>query len=304
LKSQLASYKAKYGPNHPDVISTQREVDGLEKEVRAEDQTDDRLKQLSDARAQLAAALEKYSPDHPDVVRLKRTIDSLEKDVAHEAAVGEKKIAPEHADNPVYIQVKGQLDSTQVEREAAVKRQTELRAKYDDYLRRTSDEPEVERQYRTMARELESAQAKYQEMLSKQTEVQVSENLETERKGEKFTLIEPPQPPEKPISPNRRLMLVVGLLFSAALGAAAVVAKDLLDGSVRGPRDILMTLQVPALASIPMIVTPQDRKRRKTIFRYSWGGGLGALIVAIFAVHFFVEPLDVVWASLLRRFGV
>jgi len=304
LKSELASYKAKYGPDHPDVISTQREVDGLEKEVQAEDQTDDRLKQLSEARAQLAAALEKYSPEHPDVVRLKRTIDNLEKDVATEAAAGEKRIAPEHADNPVYIQVKGQLDSTEVERAAAIKKRDELRARYDEYVRRTADEPEVERQYRILARELESAQAKYQEMLSKQTEVQVSENLETERKGEKFTLIEPPQPPEKPISPNRRLILVVGWFFSVALGAAAVVAKDLLDGSVRGPRDILITLQVPALASIPVIVTQQDRRRRRNIVRYSWGGGLGALIVAVTAVHFLVEPLDVVWASLLRRFGV
>src|SRR5271155_3721261 len=29
LKSQLASYKARYAPGHPDVISTQREVEGL-----------------------------------------------------------------------------------------------------------------------------------------------------------------------------------------------------------------------------------------------------------------------------------
>src|SRR5580658_1683794 len=33
LKSKLADYKARYGPDHPDVISTQREVDGLVKEV-------------------------------------------------------------------------------------------------------------------------------------------------------------------------------------------------------------------------------------------------------------------------------
>src|SRR6202453_3011242 len=37
LKSKLAAYKALYGPNHPDVLSTQREVDGMEKEVGAED---------------------------------------------------------------------------------------------------------------------------------------------------------------------------------------------------------------------------------------------------------------------------
>src|SRR5277367_590476 len=84
LKSQLASYKARYAPGHPDIISTQREVDGLEKEVKAEDQTAERLRQLSEAKSQLAAANEKYSDDHPDVVRLKRSVDSLEESVAKE----------------------------------------------------------------------------------------------------------------------------------------------------------------------------------------------------------------------------
>jgi hypothetical protein len=164
--------------------------------------------------------------------------------------------------------------------------------------------PEVERQFRTMARELESAQLKYQEILSKQTEAQVSQNLETERKGERFTLIEPPQPPEKPISPNRKLILIVGLLLSIGCGAAAVVARDSFDASVRGPTDIRRLLQVPALASIPIIVTARDRVRRRRITALSWGGSIVVILVAAVAVHLFVMPLDVVWISLLRRFGV
>jgi uncharacterized protein involved in exopolysaccharide biosynthesis len=304
LKSQLASYRARYGPNHPDVISTQREVDGLEKEVQAEDQTGDRLKQLSEAKAQLAAALEKYSDQHPDVIRLRRTIDSLEKAVAQDAGAGLTRVASDHADNPVYIQVKGQLDSTEVERTSAIKKRDELRAKLTEYEKRASEEPEVERQFRTMARELESAQLKYQEMLSKQTEAQVSENLETERKGEKFTLIEPPQPPEKPISPNRKMILSLGFFLSFAAGAGAVYARESLDASVRGPSDLRVLLQVPALASIPIIVTTDDVKRRRRLLGLSWGGGLAALLATVITIHLFVKPLDVVWASLIRRFGV
>jgi succinoglycan biosynthesis transport protein ExoP len=304
LKSQLASYKARYGPDHPDVISTQREVDGLEKEVRSEDGTADRLRQLSDAKAKLASALEKYSDDHPDVVRLRHEIESLEKQVQTDANSPAEQAERAHADNPVYIQVKGQLDAVGVDREAAVKKRDELRAKYDEYEKRMALSPDVERQYREMARDLESAQFKYQEILSKQTEAQVSQNLESERKGEKFTLIEPPQPPEKPISPNRKLIVIVGLLLSLAMGFGAVVAQESFDGSVRGPADIRQLLQVPALASIPIIVTEADRKRRRRINRFSWGGGAAAVLVAAALVHVFVRPLDVVWISLLQRFGI
>jgi succinoglycan biosynthesis transport protein ExoP len=304
LKSQLASYKARYGPDHPDVISTQREVDGLEKEVSTEDGTADRLRQLSEAKAKLASALEKYSADHPDVMRLKREIEALEKAVQADAGAGTGQIERAHADNPVYIQVKGQLDALSVDRASAIKKLDELRAKYENYEKRLTQSPEVERQYREMARALESAQFKYQEILSKQTEAQVSQNLETERKGEKFTLIEPPQPPEKPISPNRKLILIVGLLLSIAAGVGAVVARDSIDASIRGPHDIRQLLQVPALASIPIIVTLADRKRRRRINRYSWGGGVAAILTAAIIVNTFVRPLDVVWLSLLHRFGM
>ena len=304
LKSQLASYKARYGPDHPDVISTQREVDGLEKEVNAEDGTADRLRQLSEAKGKLASALEKYSVDHPDVVRLKREIEGLEKAVQTDAGDGTKQTERAHADNPVYIQVKGQLDALSVDRESAIKKRDELSAKYENYEKRLTQSPEVERQYRELARALESAQFKYQEILSKQTEAQVSQNLETERKGEKFTLIEPPQPPEKPISPNRKLILIVGLMLSMAAGIGAVVARDTFDASIRGPYDIRQLLQVPALASIPVIVTLADRRRRRRINRFSWGGGVTAILVAAILVNTFVRPLDVVWLSLLHRFGM
>lgn len=304
LKSKLASYKALYGPTHPDVISTQREVDGLEKEVNAEDGTPDRLRQLSEAKAKLAAALEKYSPTHPDVVQLQSQIDSLEKAVQADASAGAPQTAREHADNPAYIQVKGQLDALTVDRASEVKKRDELQAKLDNYDKRMEQSPDVERQYREMTRDLESAQLNYQEILSKQTEAQVAQNLEAERKGEKFTLVEPPQTPEKPISPNRGLIAIAGLVMAIALGFGSIVARESLDGSVRGPSDIRNLLQVPALASIPVIVTAADRVRRKRLILFSCGGVAVVGVLLVLSVHFFVRPLDVVWLSLWRRLGV
>jgi len=304
LKSKLAEYKALYGPNHPDVLSTQREVDGLEKQVGAQDTTSDRLRQLSEAKAELANDLQKYSPTHPDVIRLQHEVANLEKAVQSDATAGAQQIATEHPDNPVYVQVKGQLDALAVDRESEVKKRDELQSKLDEYDRRMGQSPDVERQYREMSRDLESAQLKYQEILSKQTEAQVAQNLEVERKGEKFTLIEPPQAPEKPISPNVSLIVIGGLVMAIALGAGAVVARELLDATVRGPSDIRNLLQVPALGSIPIIVTGADRERRKRVALLSWTGCILVMAVIVISVHLFVRPLDVVWLTLWQRFGV
>src|ERR1700737_765216 len=99
LKSQLASYKARFAPGHPDIVSTEREVQGLETQVKSDDDTGDRVRELDEAKAQLARAREKYSADHPDVVRLQRTVDGLESAVAAAAKTGKRREATTHSDN-------------------------------------------------------------------------------------------------------------------------------------------------------------------------------------------------------------
>jgi succinoglycan biosynthesis transport protein ExoP len=306
LKSQLAGYRARYAPGHPDIVSAEREVAGLEKEVNANDDTSDIARQLDEAKAQLARVQEKYSPDHPDVQRLTREVASLVKSLADAPANGDltKEHERAHADNPPYLQVKGQLDSLIVEREGALKKRDSLKAKLDDYEARMAHEPAVERQFRELARDLDSAQLKYQEIRAKQTEVQVSQNLEAQHKGERFTMIEPPLPPEKPISPNRFLILALGLVLSVAAGFGAAMLRDGLDASVRGVQDIRALLSVPPLVAIPVIATQAEQRRHKRMVRYSWQGAIVSIIAIAAAVHFLIRPLDVVWLSLLRRFGV
>jgi uncharacterized protein involved in exopolysaccharide biosynthesis len=303
LKSQLAGYKARYAPDHPDIINAEREVAGLEKQVTADDGTSDVARQLEDAKAQLARAQEKYAPEHPDVVRLTHQVQALEATVAAAPATSKARERT-HADNPPFIQVKGQLDALDVEHETAIKKRDELRAKLDDYERRLAQEPAVERQYREMARDLESAQLKYEEIRSKETEVQVSQNLESEHKGERFTMIEPPLPPEKPISPNRFLILTMGFVLSLAAGAGVAMLRDSLDLSIRSAQDIRALLNVPPLAAVPLITTRAERRRHKRVVMYSWQGAIVSLIGLVAVIHFLVRPLDVVWANLLRRFGV
>src|ERR1700722_14288190 len=116
LKSKLAGYKARYAPDHPDVVNTQREVAGLEKEVKAEDGTSDIARQLEDAKARLAQVQEKYAPDHPDVIHLQHVVADLEKSLAAEPDAGNLTKAKQHADNPAYIQVQGQISSLDAER--------------------------------------------------------------------------------------------------------------------------------------------------------------------------------------------
>lgn len=304
LRSELASYKARYAPGHPDIVSTEREIAGLEKQAKAQDAGGDIARQLSEAQGQLSSAKDKYTADHPDVVRLQHLVDELQKELAAQPAAGTFQKSQEHADNPVYVQVKGQLDALAVERQNAERKRDELRTKLDDYERRLAQEPAVERDYRELARDLENAQLKYQQIRAKQGEVQISESLETERKGERFTMIEPPLPPEKPISPNRFLIIAAGFAFSLGLGLGATFLRDMSDPTIRGFNDVRLLLAVPPLAAIPTIITSAEARRRRRVGWLSWAGVVVGLIIAACLVHFLVRPLDVVWLSFMQRFGM
>ncbi len=164
--------------------------------------------------------------------------------------------------------------------------------------------PQVEREYRALALDYENALAKYREIKAKEMEARLAEALETGRKGERFTLIEPPLLPEEPIRPNRLAILFLGMVFSFAGGIGGAAVSESLDSSVRGARGVAALVGAPPLASIPTIENEADRRRR--LWKRIWVIVLlfGSMILALALFHWLVMPLDVVWYAGLRRLGI
>lgn len=303
LKSQLASLKARYGPQYPDVVSTEAMIASLEQQASADADENELVRKLDDARTRLAAARARYSGEHPDVRSLEALVASLEEARRAAQAAPTRPTSVGTPDNPVYIQVKAQLDTLQFQRVQYEQERQFLRGKLDDFERRVSQSPEIERQLLTLTRDYDTAQRKYQDIRSKQLEAQASLNLETERKGERFTLIEPPLPSEAPVSPNRGLILALGIFASVLLAVGAGFAASVLDGSVRGPTDLGRLLEVPPLAQLPVMITAEDRRRARRARQVTLLATGASVVVLALVLHLFVRPLDIVWLQVLHRFG-
>lgn len=298
-RSQLAAATARYAPEHPEVLAAQREVAGLEKQVSSDTDVNDLNRHLDALRGQLGAARERYAPEHPEVRRLEREVASIEEQIKSAPVIA--RHPPAKPDNPAYIQVKGQLDALDAERDTLLRKQSALRDKINDYEARLAGAPSVERDYRALARDSENARLKYQEVRNKQMEAQVSQNLETERKGERFTLIEPPLPPEQPVSPPRALILGAGLLLSMLLGVGSGWWAEASGGTVRGPVDLRRLLSVPPLASVPVIVNAEERAAQRR-GRWRWLiAVLAGLALILILFHLLVLPLDVAMDVISHR---
>ena len=305
LRGSLASLTSRYGPNHPDVLATRREVEGLQKQVSADSERNDVYRQLEDAQTQLASAKQRYSADHPDVKRLERMVAGIQQALKDAPKVGSGSVpVANKPDNPVYIQLKGQIDALNTERESVKRQLAGLRGRLTDFERRLTLSPEVERQYAALARDYENARVKYQEVRAKQMEAQVSQNLEVERKGERFTLIDPALPPEQPISPNRPLILILGLVLSLVAAAAAALIADAMDSSVRSASDLRRLLGVDPLVVLPSMVTAEVFAIRRERLRKALIAVAVAVPVFLLLVNFLFMPLDVLLIVLARRFGM
>lgn len=299
LKSEYSRASAIYAPTHPDVLRMKREIDGLEKDVGRIDDGNDLARQLQDAQSQLASAREKYAPDHPDVQQLERLVTALRTTMLKAPLTSDAVRAD--PDNPAYIQVSAQREASINERVSLEKKSSILRARIGDYENRLSQSPEIEREFSGIARELENAQLKYREVRQKQMEATLAQSLETERKGERFTLIEPPLAPESPVSPNRVAIVLLGFLMAVGSAIGLVLLLEMLDTSIRSRRDIEALVAVPPLAVLPWIETPAERSAKVKVRRLSLAGAATSMVLAVVMMHFLYRPLDVLWAVAWRR---
>jgi len=88
-------------------------------------------------------------------------------------------------------------------------------------------------------------------LLSKQFEAQMAGRLEQRWKGEGFRILDPANLPEKPDSPRRLRILVLGAMLGLLVGLAAALAAEALDRTVKDAEQLQSLLPYPILARIP-----------------------------------------------------
>lgn len=303
LRAEYAGLSAHLAADHPDVIRMKLEIEALEKETKQGPDNEEITKQLVDARAILATMSERLSADHPDVVRVRRTIASLENE-ARRIGPTSRSLAAQPPENPTYINMQAQLKSVTSSLEALRKTRTALKRRLEDYSQRIERTPEMEPDYLALARDRDTSMQKYQDIRSRLLEAKVSEGLEVQRKGERFSLLDPPSLPENPERPNRRAIALLGLVVALASGVGSAALAENLDHAIHSTEQLARVTQALPLAVIPYMPNKADLIRAVTRRRRLRWAGVGAAAAIVILGHLFWLPLDVVWFAALRKIGL
>lgn len=304
LQAEYASVRSKYSDEHPDVIKLKSEIESLEKETGKSNNADAIAEELKLLNGELAQKKLNYTSEHPDIVSLQEKISALNKELAIVKNSPVEDYYKTQSDNPLYITIESQIAGVKSEIKSIRTMREEVQKKITELEKSLYSAPQVEREYLILQRDYENAIRRYQETKAKQMQADVAMQLETESKGEKFTLIDPAALPEKPVSPNRPAIIFLGFILALGSGLGFAIIADTISGTVRGARSIQRSLGALPLSIIPYELNLQDKVKTKRIKKRIVILFIAIIVFALIFIHFVVSPLDVLWFRILRKIDI
>ena len=228
----------------------------------------------------------RYSDKHPDVISLKQEIANIPAEEA--LGAGESAASNISGSKSTVAQlVGGQSEALMSEIAMLRERNRKLQADVPLYQDRVNNTPIRAIELSRITRNYDITLKKFQELLGKGFDSQLSENMERTQKGEQFQVVDPPSMPQNPAAPNRLQILLVGLALGLAAAIGVAFLLENLDTSIKGNDDLEAYADLPLLAVLPVVPCRGSilelRQARAMLLLYSAGVlALGMFLIRLF----------------------
>lgn len=226
------------------------------------------MTELATLRRELAELRTRFSDQYPDIIQVKARIAALENQVAVESQATGRGTNGHTAAAPVdpTIRLKQSLAAAAAELASLREEEQFLRRLIAGYEERIESAPRRQQQLQQLSRDYETTKEHYATLLKRYEEAQLTASLEQHEDAEHFQVLDPAIPPAVPAAPDRRLLLVMGLLASLGLAFAAVVAAERLDTTFHTVEDLRAYVPSPAPLTVRVILTSSDVRQRRRRF--------------------------------------
>ncbi len=252
---------------------------------------------LTEARKQYENFLLKYTDRHPDVAKLKKMIEKLEKTIEQEKEQSENLVLEKESieteplvmpemPNFAAMQQNAQLTQMNNEIQRIQSDISTIEEQMNYYQSRVEDTPKRELELQSLKRDYSNIQNVFNSLLDRKLEAELSVNMEKKQKGEQFRILDHARLPEKPISPDVKLLFLFSIAAGLGIGGGIVFLKEIMGISIiRREEQIEQDLGLTILASIPPLERPSDKIRQKIQMAAFIGFSLyAAMFLAFFAV--------------------
>jgi polysaccharide chain length determinant protein (PEP-CTERM system associated) len=204
-----------------------------------------------------------FTDKHPDVIKQLAEIAEVEAAVQAD----KQKDADDPTGSLIQQQARANLQRASLRRKAAESEITRLQDLVDEITAQITATPAVAEKLDALNREYEHLFASFQDFSKRQLEASVQAQLERRQLGEQFRVLEQAFEAPEPSSPNRLLIIALGIVLGCGAGAGLALLLDMVDTSTHDARQLQEQIEIPVLATIPQIWLEGDRAvlRRKRL---------------------------------------
>jgi polysaccharide chain length determinant protein (PEP-CTERM system associated) len=264
-------------------------------------ETSENAQKLTIVKKRYDTLLFKYTERHPDVVKLKKIIEKLEKSIEEEVKAQEEAV-PEGETEVLEETGDAQSSELGMPNFAALQQETQLKQIKAEINKIQSDIIKIENQMKiyqlkieeTPKRELELQILKrdyghikriFDSLLKRKLEAELSVNMEKKQKGEQFRILDHARLPERPTSPDVRMLFMLSIASGLGVGAGIIFLLEVLNTSIRREEQIENDLGLTILAIIPPLKSRNYKtKRRAEITAFASCAIYAAVMFLFFAI--------------------
>ncbi|MBM7068987.1 Wzz/FepE/Etk N-terminal domain-containing protein [Actibacterium sp. 188UL27-1] len=261
---------------------------------------------LANLEAELDELLIVLSPQNPRVSVLQARVDRQREKVAAQLSAtsidGETDTdanAPLDRDAALFQAELDEIDARIADNEAELTATQKRLIELDDSITRT---PTVAITLDGLEREKDAIQRQYDIAEGNLARAALEERKITGALSARFVVVENAVAPNQPFSPNRPFIAGAGIGGGLMLGFALIVLLELMNKSIRRPMELTNGLGVAPMATIPYIMTANDRLKRRV-----WTLAVVLTIcvsvpAAMYYIHLNLYPLDRVIDAFIEQF--
>ncbi|HEX9859517.1 MAG TPA: lipopolysaccharide biosynthesis protein [Paracoccaceae bacterium] len=256
-------------------------------------------RQLQSLRAELDSALLVYSPQNPRIRAMQAQIAALERAAANQAAAtGVGNPGPEPS---LYEMQLAQIDG---ELGYITDQKAQVDLELEDLRRSIEATPRNAARLSELEREHEITRGQYTVAVNRLAQAQTGERIEVLSKGQRITVVEQAVLPTEPYSPNRQLIAATSILGGLVLGLGLVGLLELLNRAIRRPAEIVTTLGITPLVTLPYIRTRHEIVIRRSLLAGAFSIAVFGLSGGLYALHVYYMPMDMLIERTIEKIGL
>ena len=233
-----------------------------------------------------------YTELHPDIISMKRIMEQLKEQKKQEAE--QKKQEAEkmkleskgrkpavvavqsQSRNPVYQQLSVSFAEAEATVASMKARVAEYERRYEELKVAVNAVPQIEAEFTQLNRDYDITKGNYEKLLARRESAQISGDMETNASVIDFRVVDPPQVPSTPASPNRPLLMSLVMLGALGGGAGFAFLISQLRPTFHDQRRLRQVSGLPVFGTVVMVWSAAQKSK--------WRRGLFAFLLSLISL--------------------